>query len=148
MVFHAKHEKNFIIDFHKKTITISNAKVLDENKNWIIKNPKSFSGNRTILLSEFLCQTLQDTKKIQKYAKNDFVLSVKPNTITNTFPKLLKKANLPSFRFHDLRHFHASMMLALNIPDKYATIRNFFAFSENRSYFLYSCFFCVCFANP
>lgn len=111
------------IDFHKKTITISNAKVLDENKNWIIKNPKSFSGNRTILLSEFLCQTLQDTKKIQKYAKNDFVLSVKPNTITNTFPKLLKKANLPSFRFHDLRHFHASMMLALNIPDKYAMER-------------------------
>jgi len=30
---------------------------------------------------------------------------------------------LPHFRFHDLRHANTSVMLALNIPDKYAMER-------------------------
>ena len=39
------------------------------------------------------------------------------------FIKLQKSAELPHFRFHDLRHYNASVMLALNIPNKYAAER-------------------------
>lgn len=34
-----------------------------------------------------------------------------------------KKLGMKEFRFHDLRHYNASIMLALGIPDKYAMQR-------------------------
>ena len=58
--------------------------------------------------------------------KNDDPVQVVPLTgsaIFNRFRKLQKKINMENFRFHDLRHFYASVMLALGIPDKYAMER-------------------------
>ena len=111
------------IDFKNKTITIKSAKVLNENTDWIIKNPKSFSGNRTLIISDTVIDILQNFKKENKAKKEDFVISINPSIITNNFSRLLKKIELPHFRFHDLRHFNASIMLSLNIPDKYAMER-------------------------
>ncbi len=39
--------------------------------------------------------------------------------ITKSFPRLLKGAGLPHFRFHDLRHYSASIQHAIGIPDAY-----------------------------
>ena len=50
-------------------------------------------------------------------------MGLTPNDITNRFKTVLKHAGLPHFRFHDLRHANASIMLALGIPDKYAQER-------------------------
>ena len=111
------------IDFKNKTITIKSAKVLNEYTDWIIKNPKSFSGNRTLIISDTILKILQNFKKENKSKKEDFVISITPSMITNNFSRLLKKIELPHFRFHDLRHFNASIMLSLNIPDKYAMER-------------------------
>ena len=36
---------------------------------------------------------------------------------------LLKKNDIPLLRFHDLRHVNASVMLKLNIPNRYAAER-------------------------
>ena len=44
--------------------------------------------------------------------------------IYKKFKKILIENNIkPEIRFHDLRHFNASIMLQLNIPDKYAMER-------------------------
>ena len=43
--------------------------------------------------------------------------------ITDRFADILNKCGVPHFRFHDLRHYNASVMLALGIPDKYAMAR-------------------------
>ncbi len=37
--------------------------------------------------------------------------------------RAVKAAGLEHFRFHDLRHFNASLMLSEGIPDKYAVER-------------------------
>ncbi len=41
---------------------------------------------------------------------------IPPNTLTNRFPKLLRKAGLDGARLHDLRHSHHSMLLAEGVP--------------------------------
>ncbi len=43
---------------------------------------------------------------------------MKPNYLTNTFPKLLEKHGLKRMRFHDLRHSCASILLANGVPLK------------------------------
>ena len=40
---------------------------------------------------------------------------VDPANLLDDFKRILKKAGLPSIRFHDLRHSAASMLLALNV---------------------------------
>ena len=39
--------------------------------------------------------------------------------MSNKFPHELEKAGLHRFRFHDLRHYFASTLLALGVPDLY-----------------------------
>lgn len=46
-----------------------------------------------------------------------------PTTIYKAFQRLLKRCGLPRYRFHDLRHFNASVMLRLNVPTKYQMAR-------------------------
>lgn len=38
---------------------------------------------------------------------------LEPRTFTRIFEKLLKQAELPKVRFHDLRHTHATFLLLL-----------------------------------
>ena len=40
-----------------------------------------------------------------------------------SIPNHLQKAGIQHYRFHDLRHINASVMLALGIPNKYAEER-------------------------
>jgi integrase len=46
-----------------------------------------------------------------------------PSTITHTFRKIIKSIGLPSLRFHDLRHTHASLMLKQGINPKIVSER-------------------------
>ena len=46
-------------------------------------------------------------------------MGLTPNDITNRFKTVPKHAGLPHFRFHDLRHYNASIQHALGIPDAY-----------------------------
>lgn len=45
--------------------------------------------------------------------------SLTPDAISCRFTRLLKAAGLPHFRFHDLRHYCASIQHAIGIPDAY-----------------------------
>ena len=45
-----------------------------------------------------------------------------PNSLTDAFIDARNAVGC-SFRFHDLRHYNASVMLALGVPDKYAMQR-------------------------
>ena len=85
--------------------------VLNENRQWIIKHPKSYAGDRFIDYPDFAAE------KRQGITGN--ITALNPNMITDRFLNVLKMADLPHFRFHDLRHYSASIQHALGIPDAY-----------------------------
>lgn len=78
---------------------------------WIIKAPKSFAGDRYI---DFPDDVINKLPK-----KSGRIVSLTPAQLTDRFERCLKRCNLPHFRFHDLRHYSASILHALGIPDVY-----------------------------
>ena len=95
-------------DVTDKGIWVKKAIAYDEDYKEVVKAPKSFKRYRFVEMPEYV---------IAKLREWDFDIS--PNTITKGFARLVKKSGIPHCRFHDLRHFHASVAHALGIPDKY-----------------------------
>lgn len=83
-----------------------------------LKQPKTYSGNRRLRLPPYIRQLLADTPR-----KDDYVIHYTRNAMYNRLQRACDRCGIPRFRFHDLRHVNASVMLGLNIPDKYAMER-------------------------
>ena len=47
------------------------------------------------------------------------IVSTAPDGITEAFVGLTKRLDM-KYRFHDLRHYYASVLLSLNVPNRYA----------------------------
>lgn len=60
---------------------------------------------------------------IKKLNKSGRITNLTPNNITDRFNYILKHAGLPHFRFHDPRHYSASIQHTLGIPDIYIAQR-------------------------
>lgn len=104
------------VNYEKGTLTVSKAIVNDSDGNWVVKSPKAYSSYRTIEIPEFLVQKLRDAHK-------EGYVFPHPEHITSAFLKKMKRIGCDGIRFHDLRHYYASVMLSLGIPDKYAMER-------------------------
>jgi integrase len=50
-------------------------------------------------------------------------LPLQPQTLTHEWKRLVAKTGLPKIRFHDLRHAHATHMLASGVHPKIASER-------------------------
>lgn len=98
-------------DVQGNEITVNKAMIKDENNNYIIKpTPKNISSNRTVEFPQFVIDMLP---------KEGMLVNLKPSTITVNIYKDVKILNLPHFRFHDFRHYSASIMHAIGVPDVY-----------------------------
>ena len=97
-------------DVYDSYISISKSMGLTQNRTWETKAPKTASSNRKVFLPEFLI-------KLLKHKKGTLV-DLHPNNITDQFGHLRDKLGM-SYRFHDLRHYYASINHALGIPDQY-----------------------------
>lgn len=106
-------------DFDAGTVTISKAVAIDEKNNLITKAPKSKSGNRILRGMETL---VVSAVKQFGHQPPQTITTLTPSVITARYGYLRKRLNLPG-RFHDLRHYAASVMAALNVPPKYAQER-------------------------
>lgn len=82
------------------------------------KGTKTYSGARKIHLPSYLQQLIMSQPHI-----DDHIVHLSGHAIYNGFVRICQKAGVPHFRFHDLRHLNASVMLAENIPDKYSMKR-------------------------
>lgn len=98
-------------DIKGNMITVRKSMVRDSENKWIIKEPKTFSSYRTVHMPDFVMEKIRDIKGP--------IISVKPDTLTMQFERIFKDSNIPKFRFHDLRHYSASIMHAIGIPDQY-----------------------------
>jgi integrase len=122
-----KAEKFYI----RQTITEANGKYFF---NSIPKNEKHRGVRLTIELLK-LMQTLKDQhdrqRKLLGETFNPYNLVfcnskgniMAPSELTRAFKRVLKAANLPDIRFHDLRHSHATMLLQENVPSKVVSER-------------------------
>lgn len=84
----------------------------------ILKATKSYSGNRRIRIPQYIKRLLGELPRKDKY-----IIHYTRNALYNHLRRMCKRYGLRSYRFHDLRHVQASVMLALGVPDKYAMER-------------------------
>ena len=99
------------------TLHVRQAKIRVEHQD-IIKGTKTYSGNRKLKLPEEIKKLLETSERCGKYITN-----MSARKIYGHFVKICEKAGVPHYRFHDLRHYNASLMLSLGVPDKYAMER-------------------------
>lgn len=110
------------IDFDKRIISIHKANVHVKSE-VIEKSTKSKTSYREIVAPRYVIERLSQYKGLgYVYPKKDG-LPENGNNYSNRFRKFLKRNNLPHTRFHDLRHFNATMMLKNGISDKEAAER-------------------------
>ncbi len=127
------------VDFEQNTLVIKHTVTscnLD-GKLTIVESDttKTKSSMRTLPLVPFVRERLLTLKEEQKenrrlcgrsYSKeysgyicvNEIGDLIKPNYVTEFFPKLLEANGLRRIRFHDLRHSCASLLLANGVPMK------------------------------
>lgn len=99
-----------IEDLNGNIIHVHHSLVKGADGKYHIKAPKTFSSDRYVEIPQFVADKIMD---------KGYICNVKPHTLTVMLQKIIKKAGLPHFRFHDLRHYSASIRHALNIPDAY-----------------------------
>lgn len=100
-------------------IHIIGAIVPDEHHIYVEKKTnKSIASTRTLTVPKYLLDKLNLIKK-----ESGYIFETKPNHVHRIWRRLTEKNGLPPFRVHDLRHANASLMLLLNVPDKYAMQR-------------------------
>jgi integrase len=111
-----------------KTGVVSVQRTLEEIRGKLReKEPKSEKGRRRIDLPAFAVEAMVD-HKAQMMAEGLLVATVFPDTkggwlrksnfTRKVYKPLVKNAGLPDMRFHDLRHGHATLMLALGEQPK------------------------------
>ena len=97
-------------DVSGNLITINKALVKSVDGAWVLKTTKTTSSTRTVEFPQFVIDALP---------KEGRLVNISPSRVSDRFIKTLKKLNKRNFRFHDLRHYSASVMHAIGVPDVY-----------------------------
>jgi len=115
------------LNFDKNTAQVKRA-LVRHKKTWRFQEPKTKGSRRTVTIPVSLCKKLQTHKRAQaeqrlkignEWKAHDLVfcsefgtpLSI-PNLTYRYFRPILEKAKLPQIRLYDLRHTHATLLLA------------------------------------
>ena len=98
-------------DISGNTITVSKAMVQNSNKDWEVKGTKTYGSYRRIEMPE---NVIAELKGI-----NGRIIQCTPSALSDRWQRAISAAGCPRFRFHDLRHYSASIMHAIGIPDQY-----------------------------
>lgn len=105
------------IDLINKTVSINKSRVRDEYRIYVEKETKTFSGTRTLHLPSVLVEALPEEGDPNEYVIND-----SPAALESLYKREAVKADFP-YNFHALRHYYASVMMTMGVPNKYAMER-------------------------
>lgn len=104
-------------DIIGNNITVRRARVYSEDKQWIYKDmPKTNASFRTILYPQKVIDAIGN-------GIGYLITQSTPQALTERFNDALLNVGLPHFRLHDLRHYTASILHAIGIPDVYVMQR-------------------------
>lgn len=98
-------------DIRGNVVSVTKDMVLSPEKEWIVKQPKTPASVRDIVYPDFVIDKI---KGIQGR-----IITCTPDQLTNRFRRAVKYTGIKKIRFHDLRHYSASIMHAIGIPDAY-----------------------------
>jgi len=122
----------------KRQVQIVDHHTDKEAPRFFFKAPKSKSGIRRIPVGQQAIERLiqqrnqvamQKMVNASRWQENDLVFPnlmgnpIDPNNLIKEFRKLLTQANLPSIRFHDIRHTCATLLLLMNVHPKVVSER-------------------------
>lgn len=100
-------------DIDGNTLKIRRAMV-DEGE----KTTKTYSSQRDLHIPDYLKKILDEAPH-----ETEYIVNLGRHGIYERFQRICSAAGVQHYRFHDLRHINASVMLALGVPDKYAMER-------------------------
>ena len=102
------------IDFECGRVHIQRAIVQNKNGEWVVKGTKSYEGDRILNVPAYLLDAMSSIPQA-----HNRIVPMTPSALGNRFRRLAKSLSLPE-GMHSLRHYNASVMLELGIPDQYA----------------------------
>ena len=85
---------------------VSKACVEDVDGKIVVKSPKTYSSHRTITLPPSVIAAIDALPRPHKGR----LIPYSPDALTERFRRAVYRSGRPYFRFHDLRHFGASML--------------------------------------
>ena len=94
-----RHIEENDIDFENCIIHITKDMVMDENKNWGIKIPKTLASIRDIKVPPEIIESI----------KRNGLYKGHPNSISDWMTKAEKRLGIPHFSLHKTRHFFVSV---------------------------------------
>jgi integrase len=125
------------VDFTRRTITV--VETLEQTKGGLrFKSPKTHRSRRSIALAAMTVEGLRAHRLKQAeerlalgpaYCDQDLVCtrsggeSWPPGLFSATFAAFVRQSGLPKFRFHDLRHTHATQLLRAGVHPKIVSER-------------------------
>ena len=105
----ALKQEDILRDLH--AVYVHADMVIDKNRKWVYKpTPKTSSSIRKVDLPKEIIDLIPD--------KPGFIIGKDPDWITRTFGRYARRMGLQC-RFHDLRHYCASYLHSIGVPDAY-----------------------------
>lgn len=95
-------------DIDGDVVTINKAKVQNEHMEWIVKSTKTTASTREIVIPMEIADKIRE---------QGYVYTGYPGKIANFLSSAQTKLEIPHFPLHKLRHYFASKMSAMNVPE-------------------------------
>ena len=103
------------IDFKRNIVHVHHSMALGPDMKYHKKGPKTAASDRYLVMPENLIQAIKE---------QGYVTKMTPKNIQDAFHRHLRDNNIPFYRFHDLRHFCISDLLAQGVAEIYVAERS------------------------
>ena len=80
-----------------------------------LKTTKTYSSDRKLKMPDRIADLIANAPR-----KTEYIVPYNRNQLYKALERGCNSLGLHHYRFHDLRHYYASLMLSVGMPDKYA----------------------------